>query len=443
MDDSGQMHAGRVTRRRFLAAAGGSAAALAAPVRRARAQQTTLRFLNAETDPNTVKFLQQAAAEWKDRTGVAVEVESVPLGDVFPKLTTSIKAGRPYDVGTLAFVGHVILLAREGHLAPVTRIVEKIGRNDFGPRVLFPWRNEVWWYPYDYNLAYLFARKDWLAEKGLKAPKSHAEWVSVSKALTGGERYGTALPVGSNGATNWVGYGPFAANNVRWFDDRWNVVLDSPAEKKKAVAALELYKTLWATMPPGMASASFAEMLNAFSTGRAGIVPYTGRMIHHIERNSPELADKYEILPFPAEDGKGAGVTHGYDGWLVMKGPNQAEALKFVEWLGTDRLVDFLHTVALHYQPCRLSVYKDQKWRSHPLVQKHWGAMETMRGFLDGGVTIASLDTDGPEVDPRPGIVWEGMVYPELLQAVILKNVPPAEAVSQAAARARQLVAGR
>jgi multiple sugar transport system substrate-binding protein len=431
-----------ISRRTFLATAGAAAAVGGlAPYARA-ATPKTIRFLNGEADPDTVQALQEIAAEWKQKTDVTVVVETVPLDQMYPKIAASIKAGRPYDIGTLAFIGHVILLAREGHLAPLTPLIDRIGRRDFGPRILFPWKNDVWWFPYDYNFAMMFIRKDWLAEKKLPVPTSWAQWIEVSRALTEPpNRYGLALPIGNGGATSFLSTGVFWGNDVHVFDDKWNVVLDAPAMKPRVVEALRTFEQLYATMPPGMVQASWGEALSLFVSEKVAASSYAGRMIHHIEKYGPKLVDKYALAGFPSKDGKKPAVTFGYDGWILMKGEHQKEAFDFLAWLATERLVKFLHTLALHYQPAQYSLYTNPAWRNHPLLERHRDALAVMRSFLDPDrAWINSIDTDGPEMDPRPGKVWEANVFPEMLQDVCLKKVPAERAVTAAADKVRKLL---
>jgi multiple sugar transport system substrate-binding protein len=432
----------RITRRTFLSAAAAVAASSAVAPYVSAQTPKTIRFLNGEADPGTVQALSEIAAEWKQKTGTTVVVESVPLDQMYPKITASIKAGRPYDIGNLAFIGHVLLLAREGHLAPLTPLIDKIGRKDFGPKILFPWKNEVWWFPYDYNFAMLFVRKDWLAEKKLPLPTSWAQWVETSKALTDApNRYGLALPIGNGGATSFLSTAVFWGNDVRIFDDKWNVILDAPHMKPRVVESLKTFEQLYATMPPGMVQASWGEALSLFVSEKVGMSSYAGRMIHHIEKYGPQLADKYALIGFPSKDGKKPAVTHGYDGWILMKGENQKEAFEFLSWLATERLVKFLHTLALHYQPTQYSIYTNPAWRNHPLLQKHAEALGVMRSFLDPDrAWINSIDTDGPEMDPRPGKVWEANVFPEMLQELSLKKVAPDRIVATAAEKVRKLM---
>jgi hypothetical protein len=53
--------------------------------------------LNNETDPNTIAFLKQMADEYEAASGVKLQVETVPVNDTWTKVTTAIKAGKPYD----------------------------------------------------------------------------------------------------------------------------------------------------------------------------------------------------------------------------------------------------------------------------------------------------------------------------------------------------------
>jgi multiple sugar transport system substrate-binding protein len=105
-------------RRRFLHTLGAaSGAALlgttgVAPLARA-AKATTIRFFNNETDPNTIAFLKQMSQEYKDTTGVSIEVETVPVLQTWTKVTTAIKAGKPYDFITFGQVTEPLLLAEE------------------------------------------------------------------------------------------------------------------------------------------------------------------------------------------------------------------------------------------------------------------------------------------------------------------------------------------
>ena len=113
-----------VSRRSVVKAVGvaGGAAALGFPAPFVNAAQKEIRFLNGEPTVESVRAMKVAAAQYEKETGVKVQMDTVPVGKAFEKLQTGIKAGRPYDIGTLFFIGDVILLASEGQLAPLNEI---------------------------------------------------------------------------------------------------------------------------------------------------------------------------------------------------------------------------------------------------------------------------------------------------------------------------------
>lgn len=434
----------RLTRRAFLkgAAATGAVAATAFGVPTPLiAQPKEIRWLNNEPDPNTVKFLNDTAVEYEKRAGVKVTMEHVPTAEAYPKTIASIKAGRAYDIVTVGEVTMAVLLAGEGHCVPVTDIVKKVGVNDFGPKSLWWFRNELYMYPYDYNFAYLFYRRDWYAQKGIKPARTLAEFADILKAFTTGERAGWAHPLSAHATTNWAGVNVLWAHGVRLFGDNWNVALDSPEVKPRAVAALTYLKNTAPYMPKGMPQAQYGDLINAFVTENVAHTFYTGRLIHHLEKVNPKIADSYGIMGMPTASAERWAVTHATDGWVVIKeGKSTAEALKLLEWFVTERLVDYVRTVVLHYQPVQHSIYKNPQWQGDPLVRKHRHAVDAMYAFLDEKRTVINaIDIDGPGLDVIQGKVWNSFAIPEMYQEVILKNVEPAKAVDNAAAKIRKL----
>lgn len=445
----------KMTRRHFLKVAGVTAGTMGAslsvgPFVHAQRKNITLRVLNQETDPNTIKVLNQIYEEYKTKTGVEFVMDSVPSTDVFIKLTASIKAGTPYDVANVLFVGDVLLLADSGNLVPMTPFIDEIGRKDFGPNILFPMKGEVWGYPYDYNFATLYFRSDWLEKMKLNIPNTWDEMLKVSQAFVQDtnkdgkpEHYGSVFPIASGGVTNWLSFAFLWAEKVKLLGNDWKVIIDSPEMKPKVVKYLQFFKALYETMPPGVPQVNYGEMLNLFGTEKVGISTYSGRLIHHLERFAPALTDKYTLAVYPDSTGQNKAVNHGYDWWLVIKGKNSDESMKFMKWFIKEKLIDFYSTVILHYQPTRFSIYEDPKWLSHPLVKKHQKAVDFMKGLLTRkDIIIDAIDLQGPQVDERGGKLFESFVMPEMLQNLVLRKLDPAACVDQAAAKMRKILQG-
>jgi multiple sugar transport system substrate-binding protein len=119
------------------------------------------------------------------------------------------------------------------------------------------------------------------------------------------------------------------------------------------------------------------------------------------------------------------------------------EAVRFLEWFSDAHYINFLHSAPLHFQPPRLDIYEDARWRAHPLIEKHAGAVKTMQGFLeDPNIVIRSVDTEGPAPDLRPAKIFESWVFPEMLQNKVLKNLSSQDCVSQAVEKMNRAIAG-
>jgi multiple sugar transport system substrate-binding protein len=88
-----------------------------------------------------------------------------------------------------------------------------------------------------------------------------------------------------------------------------------------------------------------------------------------------------------------------------------------------------------------LDVYEDARWRAHPLVEKHAELVEFMKGLLSSkNVVIRSIDTEGPNVDLRPGKMFETFAISEAVQNRLLKDMPAAEAIDIMAKKYRTVL---
>ncbi|HYD64586.1 ABC transporter substrate-binding protein [Azospirillum sp.] len=436
---------GSLTRRRFLATTGGAAVAAAAsslPAPAVHAQVHELRFLNAEPAVDSVRALRVAAAQYERERRVKITIDTVPVGDAYTRMVSAIRGGKPYDIGTLIFVAHVLSLANEGQLTPITDLVNKY---KWGKRILFPINGQHYWYMYDYNLCWLYYRKDLYDQLKLEPAKTWDQFLENSrKTMTSGAnpRFGMTTPIGSNDATNWMSLGYLWASGVGLFDDKWNLTFDSPESRQKTAKFLDFFGELYKTMPPGLSQITFGNVLAHFGSEQAAHAPYAGRLIEYLEQRAPTLADKYGMMPYPDDAGVKSAVNHGYDGWVVGKTPLAEEAVRFMEWFGDAHYINFLHSAPLHFQPPRLDIYEDARWRAHPLIEKHAGAVKEMQRYLDDpNIVIRSIDTEGPAPDMRPAKIFESWILPEMLQSKVLKGTPSEQCVADAAERMRKLVA--
>ena len=280
-------------RRSFLKLSAGAAigaASIGAPFVNAQAG-TTLRFLNNETSAESQNALRNACNEYESKFGVKIVIDSTPISGEFAKTMAALNAGSPYDLATQGFIAHLLQYARAGHLVPLTDLVKKYSWGRMGE---WQYQGENWFYPYDYNLVTVFYRKDLYAEKGLKVPNTWAEFLDNCRALTVSkdgniERGGCVIPFASDSATNWASFGSLFAESAQLFDDKWNVVLDAAPNADRAGRFLDLYGELYKTMPPGMNTVSYADMMSLFVTGKAAHTSVAHEGINAIEGMAPVI----------------------------------------------------------------------------------------------------------------------------------------------------------
>ena len=131
-----------VDRRQFLQTLGAAGGAVllgsAGWPRKVRAATKSFRYLNNETDPNTIAFLKQVVVDYKAAAGVDIQLETVPVLETWTKVTTAIKAGKPYDFITFGQITEPLLLAKDNLLIPLTSVIKEVGEQDFGALITVP-----------------------------------------------------------------------------------------------------------------------------------------------------------------------------------------------------------------------------------------------------------------------------------------------------------------
>lgn len=432
-----------ISRRTVMQGLGVAAAApfaLRAPY--VHAATKTIRFLNGEPSAASAHAMQAAAAQYEKETGIKVEIDSVPGGKEFEKLQASIQSGMPYDIGTLSFIGDVLLLANEKKIVPLNDLISQY---QWGPRILFPMKGDYYWYPYDYNLCWINFRKDLYAANGLSAPKTWGDFTTNLSHLVGSGKnrlpHGIVHPLGSNGATSYTAFGYMWANGVKLFDDNWNVVLDSPEILPRAAEYLDFMAGLTHYMPPSPMQASWADLVSDFEGNVVSHTPGTGRLIDQMNMTMPAKARQVSSFLFPSKRGDKFAVNHGYDGWVVLDTPMSEEAIKYLKWFGDNQLINFLHTSPVHYQPTRLDIYDNPKWKDYPDYKTFADILAMQKRALnDPNVIIRSIDTEGPEPDVRAGKVFRSYAMPEMLQDRIFNGKSAEESVKIAATKIRKII---
>jgi MalK-like protein len=107
------------------------------------------------------------------------------------------------------------------------------------------------------------------------------------------------------------------------------------------------------------------------------------------------------------------------------------ETLKSLKWLIDEHYIDWPHSASMNFQPVRLDIYEDPRWKKHPMFQWHWETMMQMKSFInqDSKVKLSSADLIGPSINLLPSKVFDANVMPEMLQNKVLRNMSSGDCV--------------
>src|SRR5512132_1563925 len=248
-----------------------TAVALATTVTAAGAEKKTVRLWQTETEPQTLAVLNQLAAEYeKTHPDVSIKIEGLAWGDLEKKLTAALAAGAPPDAAHGQPITCVSFAAK-GLLRPVDDLVAAIGEQDLVDafRNLCRWEGRFYGVGHSPAASVFVYRKDLLAQKGLKVPKTWDDLIQAAEALKETKdgqvaRYGltmTGQPLFVHIAIGEL----LKANRGRLFDAEGRPTLT----EKPMIELLDFYKKLNRVLPPGWTGHNYLDTFATLATGKA------------------------------------------------------------------------------------------------------------------------------------------------------------------------------
>lgn len=393
--------------------------------------ETVIRIASAETAEASMEVLREAATEYEAETGIKVEVEAIPLADIYTKVNSVVGTSSEYSAFLTGFFGHVALFQGEDRLVPVDDVIEELGgvEDFYDGQVLFPIDGDTYLIPYDYNSAFGFIRTDWLDEVGMEIPTTWDEMLAVSEAFDGlGDgKSGLVMPLKTDGSSTWLTSLVLWANEVEIFDDDGNVIIDEGEMGERTTESLAMLQELYQFMPDRANNASYADMIELFVGEQVGISFYSGRLLDTIIAQDPAMLDNVEIFGFPMANGDGTAVTLASDSLSVFNTDHADETKEFVTWFYKNKLVDLLASSPLHFQPAQKSIFEREDYQAIPSIAEYGEEYMRPQEDLLTEAHLGSIDTDGPGPGTRQGNVSQSMIFPQAFQRVTIGGEDPAE----------------
>ncbi|WP_165358762.1 ABC transporter substrate-binding protein [Haloactinopolyspora alba] len=295
----------------------------------------SIRYLVQQPeDPAALELLEEHIAEFEKESGISVELEALPMGNMRTVLQTQLRSGDGPDVFSWGSgPGYAGALAEAGLLYDMTAAYDEYDWPiyDFAKeRVTFDGR--LIGVPGEMETIGLFYNKTMFADLGIDEPKNLADLKAAAETI----RDAGTVPIAASDQEGWQGGHLLSmALSSRIGPDGMDSLLngETPWDSPDVVAALRIWKDFHEAgyLPESPTSISYDSANSMFYAGKAAMLPTGSWLIGGINRNTD-----FEVgyIPFPAEDGPGMFSAGLGSGPMISAGSTKTEAaLEFVDFL--------------------------------------------------------------------------------------------------------------
>ncbi len=318
----------------------------------ASAQELTIFW--AEWDP--ANYLQELVNEYTEETGVTVTVETTPWADFQTKAFTEFNAkGDTYDlvVGDSQWLGAG---STGGHYVDLTDFFKEHKLDQvMAPatvKAYAEYDGKYWAIPLEGDATGWAYRKDWFEDPkekeafkakygyDLDVPKTWAQLHDIAEFFHRPDqnRYGVAIYTDNSYDALTMGYENALFSYGGDLGDYSTYKVDGIVNSDKAVAALEMYKSLYKFTPPNWGKTFFQEDNQAITEGLAAMSMNYFAFFPALV--NPAINPHAEVTGFFANPAGPGGEQHAALGGqgisIVSYSKNQDEAKKFLEWFIQD-----------------------------------------------------------------------------------------------------------
>ncbi|GIK42544.1 MAG: hypothetical protein BroJett011_63770 [Chloroflexota bacterium] len=385
-----------------------------------------VHVMTDEISPESQEFYRKAAADFEaEHPNVSISLDF--QGNMDQALAIRVAAGEPPEIASMQ-LERLLYYADRGLLEPADWWFEKHG-DDVVELASIPYKEKHWDIPYALTSEMWWYRKDLFDEAGIARPETWQDMLAAAKHFNdpGKDFYGIAIAGGPGEWTAWH-YEVFLWQNGGYvFDTDLKPLVDS----KESIEALNFLKELYQYSPPDASTWEWWDSIDAFVAERVAMSMYGGRLLVHTARDNPDLAPVTRVMDQP--EGKlRAGPLSRKSHAILSNAPNKELGKEFLEFMmQPEYLIPFLRTVPIHLTPPLISYRNSPLYLEDPLIQSHLEDMDVVYGAVKYGW---SLGWESPNHPPNPysGALNAANILPQMIQKVLLEDVPPEEATAWA-----------
>jgi multiple sugar transport system substrate-binding protein len=270
--------------------------------------------------------------EFEKKTGIKVQLDVAPIGDLYKKQLLSLSTAARYDA---MFMDEPWIAPLSEFLLPLTERARGYDMTDFVPTALAAgaFQGVQYALPVDPNMQLLVYRKDLLDQKGLKPPTTWEDLLAAAKALNdpAKEQYGIAVTASSDIQTCLYMLVSMWSQGAELVTAEGKGGVNTPAGRK----GVEIYLELLKYAPPSVRSYTSADVLKAMQTGQAAMAIQWASAAKPMEDPTRStVAGKlgYTLVPKAVRQTPMRGVwTIG----IAKNSSNQDAAWEFAKWLSS------------------------------------------------------------------------------------------------------------
>lgn len=313
-----------------------------------RAQdEVTISFWNTYSDPEAEQLGQLIDMFQQENPGIKIEPTQYAYSDYQKAILTSIAGGETPDVMRMDIVW-VPQFAEQGALLQLDSAIpnfQDIADAVFpGPLATNHWDGKYWGLPVNTNTQVLLWNKDLFDKAGITAPPATMEEFAADacKLTDADKQYGYAL----GGTYFWAPAPVFYAMGGKVVDDGVTTATGY-VNGEASVAAFQMLEDLYkkGCISPNVLGGGIGTA-EGHATGLYGMIIDGPWMVDIYKSDFPDF--KVNFAPIPTgPDGTTSSVVGGEDIVVSATTDHQAEALKWVEYMMSEKAQLFMAQVGV------------------------------------------------------------------------------------------------
>lgn len=269
-----------------------------------------------------------------------IKLTLIPDANFVQKFGTAVAGGNAPDIVAVDLI-YLPAFSQSNQMTDITDMAHQLSFfNELSPSHvrLATYNNRIYGLPYSAEGSILLYNKTLFKQAGLDPEKPPTNWAEIeayAKKITalGNNTYGYYF-AGRCAGCNAFTFLPliWASGGDVLSDDGKTPKMDSPAVKD----AFSFYKKLWdeQLVPKGAKVDNGSESLNAFTTGKIGMVGSGAFSIGSLKKEHPNI--DFGVSYLPGKDGGTSSFAGGDTIGIPRGSKHSAEAFDFIKWCLSD-----------------------------------------------------------------------------------------------------------